>query len=246
MTSPASLAEAAALIGDPARANMLDALMDGRALTATELAYAARISASTTSAHLAKLVGANLVSVVVQGRHRYFRIASPLVAQTLEGLMALAAIEGPRRYRPCSVRDDALALARTCYDHVAGRLGVALADALIADGSVRLAGEGITLTAVGRARLRELGLDLPSGNRRPVCRACLDWSERRMHLAGTLGAALAGHCLEQGWLARVRDTRALAITPTGREAFMTAFGVDVDGLADSARPPARRLACEAA
>src|SRR5262249_6713804 len=136
IAGPAPMAEVAALVGDPARANILDTLLDGRAFTATELAFAAKVGAPTASAHLGKLVDARLLSVVKQGRHRYYRLASPLVARMLESIMAVAAIEMPPRYRPRTPRDDAPLPARTCYDHLAGKLGVAIADALLARSQV--------------------------------------------------------------------------------------------------------------
>src|SRR5690349_9867950 len=189
MTTAPSIAEIAALVGDPARANMLLALMDGRALTASELAYAARIAPPTASGHLGKLVGARLLALEKQGRHRYFRLASPAVADLLEGLMALA-VDGAPRYRPSSCGDEALRRARTCYDHLAGRLGVALADTLLSRGHVVLDEDAGQITADGGRFFDEFGLDLAcaESRRRRFCRPCLDWSERRRHLGGAVGA----------------------------------------------------------
>ncbi len=231
MTLGSNLAEVAALVGDPARANMLAALMDGRALTATELAFVAGIGASTASAHLSKLVEARLLSVVAQGRHRYYRLASPLVSRMLEGIMTFAAIDAPRRYQPRTTKDEAMRLARTCYDHLAGRLGVAIADALIARDFLILGDDAGELTPKGKAALSELGLTLAPGNRprsRIFCRPCLDWSERRPHLAGAFGSALAGHCFAQHWIEPVRDSRAVRITPAGAKAFRSHFGIDLN------------------
>jgi DNA-binding transcriptional ArsR family regulator len=241
MTTGASMAEVAALVGDPARANILDTLIDGRALTATELAFVARVSPSTASAHLAKLTEARLLSVVRQGRHRYYRLASPLVGRMLEGIMAVAAIEGPPRYRPRSARDEAMRLARSCYDHLAGCLGVAIADALAARGHIVLDDEGGEVTEAGAAFLDDLGIALADARktRRPFCKPCLDWSERRPHIAGVLGAALLTRALELGWVARVRDTRAIAITPRGRAVYEASFGIDIAALAASAARHAR-------
>src|SRR5262249_20471128 len=149
ITGPNTMAEVAALVGDPARANILDTLLDGRAFTATELAFAAKVGAPTASAHLGKLVDARLLSVVKQGRHRYYRLASPLVARMLEGIMVVAAIETPPRYRPRTSRDEALLLGRTCYDHLAGRLGVGIADALVARSHVILSDDAGEVTAEG-------------------------------------------------------------------------------------------------
>jgi len=226
MIPAANLAEVAALVGDPARANMLAALMDGRALTASELAFMARITPQTASAHLAKLTESHLLSMTKQGRHRYFKLASPLVGRMLEGIMAVAAIEAPRRYRPASPKDAALRQARTCYDHLAGRVGVALADALTHEGHVVLGEDGGNVTDSGAGFFRSIGIDLAQSRprQRCFCRPCLDWSERRPHLAGVLGAALATTAFEQGWIERLRDTRAVAVTQPGQAAMSQLFG----------------------
>jgi DNA-binding transcriptional ArsR family regulator len=228
--STLQLAEVAALVGDPARANILAALMDGRALTATELSYAARVSPQTTSGHLAKLTEANLLALERQGRHRYYRLAGPLVGQMLEGIMAVAA-DGPPRHRPVSRADAALREARTCYDHLAGRLGVALADGLVVGGHVVLADDGGEITERGTALLSHLGVVLPDSGRqrgrRRFCRPCLDWTERRPHLAGALGAALAARLFTLGWIERLRDTRAVAVTEIGRHRLFETFAIDL-------------------
>jgi DNA-binding transcriptional ArsR family regulator len=228
MTQGPFIAEIAALVGDPARANILATLMDGRALTAGELAYSARVTPQTASAHLGKLVEAKLLAVEKQGRHRYFRLTSPKVAGVIEALMAVA-VDGAPRHRPRSRGDEALALARTCYDHLAGRLGVALADTLIERGHVVLDDDGGQVTAEGTRFLSEFGLDLsdvPSRQRR-FCRPCLDWSERRRHLGGAVGVALARQCFKLGWIERVKDSRAVAITPTGRSGLLAVFGIAI-------------------
>src|SRR5689334_955929 len=175
----ANMVEVAALVGDTARATMLAALMGGQALTGSELAYAARISRPTASEHLMRLVEAQLVAVTRQGRFRYYRIASPLVARMLESIIAVAAIEVPPRYQPKSIRDDALRFARTCYDHIAGQLGVAIADALLARGHVVLDEDGGALTDSGLRVLTDFGADLTRRGKRVFCKPCLDWSERR-------------------------------------------------------------------
>ena len=229
MIGASNMAEVAALVGNPARASMLSALTDGRALTASELAFVAGVTGSTASAHLGKLAEEKLVVVAKQGRHRYYRLASPLVARMLEGIMAVASIQAPPRHRPRSPRDEALRLARTCYDHLAGRLGVAIADSLAERDCVILAEDGGEVTATGEAFLREFGIDLvaPRRHQRIFCRPCLDWSERRPHLAGAIGAALACRCLDLGWIARVRDSRAVTISARGREGFRATFGFEL-------------------
>jgi DNA-binding transcriptional ArsR family regulator len=220
------MAEIAALVGDPARANILSALFDGRALTATELSYAARVSPQTTSGHLAKLTQARLLAMVKQGRHRYYRLATPLVAQMMETIMAVAA-ESPPRYRPRSPREDALRLARTCYDHFAGRLGVAIADSLCARGHVILGDDGGEVTETGFAFLSSFGAQFSKRSRRPFCRHCLDWTERRPHLSGIVGASIATRCFDLGWVERERNPRALKITAKGREGLRRAFDFSI-------------------
>jgi DNA-binding transcriptional ArsR family regulator len=236
MTDGPNIAEVAALVGDPARAKVLIALMDGRALTAKELAFAAGVSPQTASGHLAKLSEGHLLTCIRQGRHRYYRVASPLVARMLESISLVAAIEAPPRHRPRSMRDDALRLARTCYDHLAGRLGVAIADALVARGAVILSDDGGEVTTDGAAFLADrLALDLGQiPRRRAFCRPCLDWSERRLHLAGAVGAALAERCFALGWIERIRDSRAVAITPRGQIALRELFRIDEESLRPAA------------
>jgi DNA-binding transcriptional ArsR family regulator len=221
-----SMAEVGALLGDPARANILAALIDGRALTATELAYIAGVAPQTASGHLAKLTQANLLVLEKQGRHRYYRLASALVGGMLESVMTVAAPQMPGRRRPPSRIDDQMRTARTCYDHIAGRLGVAIADALTTRGHIVLAQDGGEVTEAGAAFLVNFGVALvkPTASRRPFCRPCLDWSERRWHIAGKVGAALCRRCLELGWVERRRDTRALAITSEGLHSFAETFG----------------------
>ncbi len=220
------LAEVGALIGDPARANILAALMDGRALTAGELAYLAGVAPQTASGHLAKLAAANLLALAKQGRHRYYRLASPLVGHMLESILAVAAVQLPPRRRLPSRIEEEMRTARTCYDHIAGRLGVAIADALTEGGHVLLAEDGGEITPEGVAFLGEIGVELAvqKGSARAFCRACLDWSERRPHIAGAVGAALCRRYLEVGWVERRRDTRALTITAAGRNGFAEKFG----------------------
>lgn len=223
------MAEIAALVGDPARANILFALMDGRALTAKELAYAARVAPSTASAHLAALTGAGLLTCKQQGRHRYYRLACSLVGSMLESILAVAAQTGPPVRRETWRGGEALRTARSCYDHLAGRLAVALADRLEERGHVILTPDGGEVTETGRAFLAEFGADAArtGGARRVYCRPCLDWSERRPHIAGRVGAAIAARCFELGWIARMRDTRAVAITGAGQAGFARQFEVTI-------------------
>jgi DNA-binding transcriptional ArsR family regulator len=232
MVSPNKIAEVAAVVGEPARAAMLAALMDGRALTASELAAVAGITPQTASTHLARLVAAELVAVATQGRHRYHRLANPGVARMLEGLMQHAsARDGTRRTPRTGPRDEALRQARTCYDHLAGRLGVAIADALVARGHVEIEDDAGLVTDMGAKFLAKLGIVLPDaakpglGSGRPVCRPCLDWSERRPHLAGRLGAALCRFGFDAGWVRRIDGTRAVAVTPKGQVALANVFGI---------------------
>jgi DNA-binding transcriptional ArsR family regulator len=223
-----SLAEVASLVGSPARANMLSALLDGRALTATELAYAAGVAPQTASGHLAKLNDGRLLTLTKQGRHSYYRLASPLIGRMLESIMAAAA-DRPARHQPRWRGGEALRNARTCYDHLAGRLGVAMADALVERGHIALTEDGGIVTPGGEEFFLRFGIDLceRSRSRRPFCRPCLDWSERRTHLAGAVGAALAARCFELDWIAPIRDTRALLVTEQGKRGFADTFGVDL-------------------
>lgn len=228
MSEAPDLAAIAALVGDPARANILSALLDGRALTAGELAYFARVSPQTASGHLAKLADGKLVSMLRQGRFRYYRLATPLVGQMLEGIMAVAA-SGIQRDRPASRLDAGLRTARTCYDHFAGKLGVGLADNLIQQGYLVLTPEAGEITARGATFLGDFGVDLGAAQqrRRAFCRPCLDWTERRLHLGGAVGAALAAHCFALGWFQRQRDSRALAVTTAGRQGLGEVFGISL-------------------
>lgn len=215
-----NIATIAALIGDHARAEALSLLMGGMALTATELADGAGVTRQTISGHLAKLLDAGLLSVEAQGRHRYFRIADADVAQLLESMMGLAFGSGKVRVRS-SPREPALRRARVCYDHLAGELGVLVYDGLAGHGAFAVGDGGIALTSAGRARVDLLGIDTDAqaGARRPLCRTCLDWSERRMHLAGALGAALLERFLQLNWARRVPGSRVLAVDPAGEAAL---------------------------
>jgi DNA-binding transcriptional ArsR family regulator len=220
------IAEIAALVGDPARATMLTALLDGRALTATELAYAARITPQTASTHLAKLTESGLLNAVRCGRNRYFGLASPKVAQMLDGIMAVAVAHRPR-FRPLSRQARELSDARICYDHLAGRLSVALTEFFVSRQYVVLSDEAAEITTQGTRFFTEFGIDLPalSSSRRHFCRYCIDWTERRPHIAGAVGAALTNRYFDLGWTERMRHSRAVVVTPTGRRGFLETFGI---------------------
>jgi DNA-binding transcriptional ArsR family regulator len=213
------LAAAARLIAEPARAMMLDALLSGQALAAGELARVAGVSAATASEHLARLRAGGLVEVTATGRHRYFRLASPEIAHALEALAVISPARPVRTLRQ-SRADLAMTFARTCYDHLAGQVGVALHDALVADGALVAGGDGYLVTAAGERRLDALGVDLAGvrTSRRAFARGCLDFTERRQHLAGALGAGVCGRLLELGWFVRRgQGQRSLRLTDTGRE-----------------------------
>ena len=235
MPNNATFARVAALAGDPARAGMLHALMDGRALTASELAGVAGITAQTASSHLARMTEAGLLAVEKQGRHRYHRLASPEVAHMMETIMQVASrLEPSPRRLTVGPRDAALRAARTCYDHLAGRLGVALADAMVSAGYAELESDGGIVTDAGIGFLGRIGIDVEElaarRGRRPtrvLCRPCLDWSERRPHLAGAIGAALCTHSLERKWVRRLSNTRAVEITPKGWRVYREEFGADL-------------------
>jgi DNA-binding transcriptional ArsR family regulator len=245
MLGDSDIAHVAALIGDPGRARVLTALGDGRELPASVLAAEAGVAASTASAHLAKLLDGGLVAAERHGRHRYFRLAGPDVARAIEALAQIAPPAPVRSLRD-GTRAHAIRLARTCYDHLAGRLGVALMVALVDEGALT-GGDGrhdpsraradrpsaagrdldYRLTDGGAARLRALGVDVDgalAGPRAPI-RYCVDWSEQEHHLAGALGAALAGRLIELGWVARLPRTRAVRLTDEGRRGLGEHLGV---------------------
>ncbi|MEX0308967.1 MAG: ArsR/SmtB family transcription factor [Tateyamaria sp.] len=214
----------AALIGDPARANILTALMDGRALTASELAEEAGVGLSTASGHLSKLADAALVAPRKSGRHKYFNLADAEVAGVLEALMGLAARKGATRVRT-GPKDAQMQVARVCYNHLAGRLGVQMYRSMIGRGLLAENGEDVALTAEGRDFVTGFGVDiagLETGRAR-ICRTCLDWSERRNHLAGSLGRAMLTRMEDQGWMRRDAGSRAILVTQKGKAAFPAAF-----------------------
>jgi DNA-binding transcriptional ArsR family regulator len=220
------IAEIAALVGDPARATILSALLDGRPLSASELAAAAGITPQTASAHLAKLTEAGLLLVVSAGRHRFFRLASPTVADRIDGLVAVALQKRPK-YRPPWRGARALSAARICYDHLAGRLAVDLTDSFVAREYVVFEGnEAAEVTTAGVRSFKRLGIDLPAHR---STRLCLDWTERRPHIAGALGAALTRRYFDLGWMEPMKRGHAVMVTPVGRRGFQKTFGVDASG-----------------
>jgi DNA-binding transcriptional ArsR family regulator len=221
------IAEIAALVGDPARATMVSALLDGRALTASELALAARITPQTASTHLAKLTEAGLLAVVRAGRHRHFRLASPTVEDMIDGIVAVALEKRPR-YRPLSSQARALGAARICHDHLAGRLSVELTDTFVARGYLVLDDAAAEVTAAGTRFFRKFGIALPTpgSTRRPFCRLCLDWTERRSHIAGAVGVAITKRYFDLGWMERIKRSHAVLVTPLGRRGLRETFGIE--------------------
>lgn len=213
----------AALLGDPARANILSALMGGQALTAGELAREGGVTPQTASAHLAKLEAGGLLTRRRQGRHNYFVLAGHEVAAVMEQLALLAGRAGHMRTRP-GPRDPALRRARVCYDHLAGDAGVAMLDALVAQGRIADAAGSLVLTEAGRAFARDFGVTLDESGRRPLCKACLDWSVRRNHLAGVMGAGLLTRIYALGWARRLGGTRVVAFSAPGLHSFEQTFG----------------------
>jgi len=215
----------AALIGDPARANILTALMSGKALTATELAGEAGVTVQTTSAHLSKLEAADMIACRKSGRHKYFTLGGDDVGHALEALMGLAAGAGHLRTRT-GPKDAALREARVCYNHLAGAKGIALYQGLLARGVVEERGADVVLGAAGPAFLTSFGVDVDalSKAKTPMCRSCLDWSARQTHLAGSVGRALLSQMIDLGWAARVEGTRVVRFSAVGETAFDKAFG----------------------
>ncbi|MEU3431871.1 winged helix-turn-helix domain-containing protein [Streptomyces sp. NPDC006863] len=225
------LATVAKLLADGTRAGFCLALLDGRAWTATELARHAGVAPSTATEHLHALVRGNLLAEERQGRHRYVRLAGPHVAELVESLAAMAPERTPApRSLSAAGRRQALAHARTCYDHLAGTVGVAITDAMLERGLLDLE-HGLGLTSAGAAWIEDLGITVPTGTRRPSVRPCLDWTERRPHLAGAVGAALCRHAFGTGWITPVGTTRAVAVTALGRQALRRHLGLSDELLA---------------
>jgi DNA-binding transcriptional ArsR family regulator len=235
MLTTTTLAVIGSLVGDPARANMLVALMDGRALTATELADIASITPSTASSHLAQLITGGLLVVEPQGRHRYHRLASPAIAQMIEGMMTIAVSTSGARGKALRLgpKGEAMRQARTCYDHLAGRVAVAIADQMIARGEIEFGIDGGEVTELGARKLESIGIDVTRAQyrkreQRAFCRPCLDWSERRPHIAGSVGKAMLLHFTSAAWVRRVAGSRALTVTPLGQLRLTALFGLDAD------------------
>ncbi|MFJ2781298.1 ArsR/SmtB family transcription factor [Kitasatospora sp. NPDC087315] len=230
-----SLAQLAGLLADPTRAEFCTALLDGRAWTAGELARHAGVAPSTASEHLSRLIAGGLLAEERQGRHRYVRLAGPAAATLIEDLSTYADTTAPTQPPPRNLRDStrmsAEARARTCYDHLAGRLGVAVTDALLERGLVADR-DGLTITRRGRAWLADVDIELPgrTGRKggRPVVRSCLDWTERRSHLGGALGAALCRTALDRAWVERIGSGRALRVTADGHRALRELLGVEME------------------
>ncbi|MBL0898619.1 MAG: helix-turn-helix transcriptional regulator [Reyranella sp.] len=232
MTPVNALSEIAALIGDPARTAMLQLLMDGRAHTASDLAHAAGVTAQTASGHLSRMVEANLLTARAEGRNRFYRLASPDVAQVMESLMALAGMRaGPASRTAAWRRDPDLRFCRTCYDHLAGQVGIAVTDSLTRHGHLEPKGpRDWQLTSSGELFCQRLGVDLDGAKKaqsRHFARQCLDWSERRPHISGSLGAAIADIFFKRGWAERLRRSRTVRLTDSGRRALGSHFGATV-------------------
>ena len=227
-----ALSEIAALMGDPARAAMLQLLMDGRAHTASDLALSAGVTAQTASGHLSRMVEASLLNARAQGRNRFYRLASGEVAHAIESLMALAGTRAaPASKSAAWRRDPDLRFCRTCYDHLAGQIGIAVTDSLTQHGHLQPKGpRDWQLTDTGELFCQRLGVDLAgarSASTRHFARQCLDWSERRPHIAGALGSAIADTFFKKGWAERLRRGRTVRLTDSGRRALTSHFGTAV-------------------
>lgn len=226
MAAKPNIVELAALVGEPSRVTMLLELLGGKALPASELAHAARITPQTASSHLAKLVEGGLLVVEMSGRHRYYRLAGPEVAYALEALHAIATqkpIQSLKEY------DQSIMLryARTCYDHIAGEVGVGLTDRLLALGMIERSGRDFVVSKQGHDRFKQFGIDVDNvqKGRRHFARQCLDWSERRHHIAGGLGAAITDRLFELEWITRIPGGRAVRVTDAGRNGLADEFGL---------------------
>jgi DNA-binding transcriptional ArsR family regulator len=229
MTTVNALSQVAALMGDPARAAMLSLLMDGRAHTASELAVQAGVTAQTASGHLSRMIDGNLLAARAEGRNRFYRLASSDVAHAIESLMALAGTRAPPASKSAAWRRDPdLRFCRTCYDHLAGQVGTAVTDSLTRAGHIEPKGaRDWTLTPSGDLFCQRLGVDVAGARRagsRQFARQCLDWSERRPHISGALGAAIAATFFRRGWAEKLRRSRTVRLTDSGRRALASQFG----------------------
>ncbi len=222
-----NIAAVGALVGDPARANILTALMTGQALTASELATECGVTPQTVSSHLAKLESGGLIRLRKQGRHRYFTLSGDDVARLLEAMMGLAASRGHTRIRT-GPREPELRKARVCYNHLAGDYGVRMLDVFLSNGYASEAGDDIVLEEKGRGFVTDFGIDLSSleGLRRPLCKSCLDWSARRSHLAGSLGSAILDRIIERKWAKRLEGSRVVSFSQPGERDFLKLFSYD--------------------
>ena len=229
MTTPNDLARIGTLIGEPTRAAILTTLMDGRAFTASELAQCANVTPQTASSHLAMLADADLIRVQKQGRHRYHRLSSPQIAAMIENIMEIA-IQTGMTPKPISTgpKNEDMRRARTCYDHFAGRLGVRIAEALLAKGFIDMDDEGGLITDKGAAFFETKGIQYVAADKkskRPLCRPCLDWSERKPHIGGRLGAAIHSHFIAKRYVLPVQGSRAVTVTRAGEHMLRTLFGI---------------------
>ncbi|MGD8191353.1 ArsR/SmtB family transcription factor [Brevibacillus ginsengisoli] len=217
--------EVASLIGEKSRATILYQLMDGRMIPASELARKAGISPQTASSHLAKLIEGGLLTIEAHGRHRYYKLASSEIASVLEGLAVIAPAVQVKSLRESDLSKK-LHVARTCYDHLAGKVGVVLAERLVAMNVIEA--ESFQVTEKGLHVLQEIGVQInrKAKTKKPLCRQCLDWSERRYHVAGVVGAALTTRLFELNWIERIPSTRAVAITTAGKQGLADSFGLD--------------------
>jgi DNA-binding transcriptional ArsR family regulator len=226
----AAIAPVASLLADPVRVAILMALSDGREISAGELALVAGVTAPTASAHLSKLAEAGFIRMRRESRHRFYQLSRPELVHVMEALAVLAPESPPRTHRQARI-GRAVRAARTCYDHLAGRLGVRLTQALINRDALHPAGREFEVTPEGETFLCESGLDLAGAHasRRAFAPACLDWSERVPHVAGALGSALLSLLVEKGWLERMAGSRAVQVTTAGRRGLKNTFGVMIDG-----------------
>ncbi|CAH0122400.1 MULTISPECIES: helix-turn-helix transcriptional regulator [unclassified Paenibacillus] len=226
MAAIPNVIEVAALVGEPSRVAMMLELLGGKALPASELARAARIAPQTASSHLAKLVEGGLLVVEMSGRHRYYRLAGPDVAYALEALSAIAPQKPIRSLKEYD-QSKVLRYARTCYDHIAGEVGVGLTDRLLALGMIERSGRDFVVTKQGDDRFKRFGIDVENvqKGRRHFARQCLDWSERRHHIAGSLGAAITNRLFELEWIARIPGGRAVRVTDEGIKGLADEFGL---------------------